>query len=109
MQEAEIEAVKSLGHGVEGNYPDSVVRDIIPEKYINYYYPGLGHGVGLVIHEEPFIKNTSNFMLQSGMVVTIEPGVYIPGWGGMRIEDTALIKDDGYEILTHFPRDLMEL
>lgn len=109
MQKAEMEAVKSLCHGVEGNYPDTVVRSIITDNYIKHYYPGLGHGVGLVIHEEPFIKNTSDFTLQTGMVVTIEPGVYIPGWGGMRIEDTVLVKDDGYEILTHFPRDLMEL
>jgi len=109
MQTAEMEAVKSLKHGIEGNYADVVVRNTIPEKYIDHYYPGLGHGVGLVIHEEPFIKSTSDFMLQAGMVVTIEPGVYIPGWGGMRIEDTVLITNDGYEILTHFPRDLMEL
>ena len=109
MQAAEIEAVKSLKHGVAGNYPDTVVRNIIPDKYINHYYPGLGHGVGLVIHEEPFMKNTSDFTLQAGMVVTIEPGVYIPGWGGMRIEDTVLVTKDGHEILTHFPRELMEL
>lgn len=109
MQTAEMEAVKSLKDGVAGNYPDVLVRSIIPERYINHYYPGLGHGVGLVIHEEPFMKNTSDFILRSGMVVTIEPGVYIPGWGGMRIEDTVLVKDEGHEILTHFSRDLMEL
>lgn len=109
MQDAEMEAVKSLKHGVAGNHPDAVVRSIIPDKYINHYYPGLGHGVGLVIHEEPFMKNTSDFTLQSGMVVTIEPGVYMPGWGGMRIEDTVQVTEGGYEILTHFPRDLMEL
>lgn len=109
MQEAEMEAVKSLKHGVAGNHPDAIVRSIIPDKYINHYYPGLGHSVGLVIHEQPFLKNTADFTLQSGMVVTIEPGVYIPGWGGMRIEDTVLVTEDGYDILTHFPRDLMEL
>lgn len=109
MQSAEMEAVKSLKHGVAGNHPDAVVRSIIPDNYINHYYPGLGHGVGLVIHEEPFMKNTSDFTLKSGMVVTIEPGVYIPGWGGMRIEDTVLVTDDGFELLTHFPWDLMEL
>jgi Xaa-Pro aminopeptidase len=109
MQTAEMKAIESLKHGVEGNYPDTIVRQVIPDSYINDYYPGLGHGVGLVIHEEPFIKNSSNFTFQSGMVVTIEPGVYIPGWGGMRIEDTVLVKENGYEMLTHFPRELMEL
>lgn len=109
MQDAEMGAVKTLKDGVVGDHPDAIVRSIIPDKYIEHYYPGLGHGVGLVIHEEPFMKNTSNFILKSGMVVTIEPGVYIPGWGGMRIEDSVLVKDDGYEILTHFPRELMEL
>lgn len=109
MQTAEIEAVKSLKAGLKGNYPDMVVRNSIPEKYIDHYYPGLGHGVGLVIHELPLIKNTSEFTFQAGMVVTIEPGVYIPGWGGMRIEDTVLVTENGNELLTHFPRDLMEL
>lgn len=109
MQKAEMEAVKSLKHGVDGKQPDAVVRDIIPDRYIHHYYPGLGHGVGLEIHEQPFMKNTSDFKIQSGMVVTIEPGVYIPGWGGMRIEDTVLVTDDGYVFLTHFPRELMEL
>ena len=100
MQSAEMEAVKSLQSGLDGNIPDNVVRNTVPDKYINHYYPGLGHGVGLEIHEAPFIKNTSNFTFQSGMVVTIEPGVYIPGWGGMRIEDTVLVTEEGYEILT---------
>jgi Xaa-Pro aminopeptidase len=109
MQKAEIEAIKVLKAGIAGNEPDGVVRNIISDQYIQNYYPGLGHGVGLEIHEQPFMKNTANFTFQSGMVVTVEPGVYIPGWGGMRIEDTVLVNDDGFEILTHFPRDLMEL
>lgn len=109
IQTAEMNAIESLKHGVEGNYPDTIVRQEIPEKYINYYYPGLGHGVGLVIHEQPFIKSTSDFTYQSGMVVTIEPGIYIPNWGGLRIEDTVLVTENGFEIFTHFPRELMEL
>jgi Xaa-Pro aminopeptidase len=109
MQNAEIEAIKVLKAGLPGNEPDRVVRNIISEQYIQNYYPGLGHGVGLEIHEQPFMKNTSHFTFQSGMVVTIEPGVYIPGWGGMRIEDTVLVNNDGYEILTQFSRDLMEV
>ncbi len=109
MQKSEMEAIKVLKDGLAGNVPDSVVRNIISDQYIQNYYPGLGHGVGLEIHEQPFMKNTSDFTFQSGMVVTVEPGVYIPDWGGMRIEDTVLVTDDGYEIMTRFPRDLMEV
>lgn len=109
IQTAEMKAVESLKHGVEGNYPDTIVRQVIPDKYINHYYPGLGHGVGLVIHEQPFIKNTSEIPFRSGMVVTIEPGIYIPDWGGLRIEDTVVVTEKGNEILTKFPRELMEL
>ena len=109
MQKAEMEAIKVLKDGEAGNLTDQVVRNIIPDNFIDHYYPGLGHGVGLEIHEQPFMKNTSDFTLKSGMVVTIEPGVYVPEWGGMRIEDTVLVTDEGYEMLTHFSRDLMEV
>jgi Xaa-Pro aminopeptidase len=109
IRKAQHEAVQSLRHGVEGVLPDNVVRRNIPEKYIRFYYPGLGHGVGLQIHEAPFIKSDADFKFQSGMVVTIEPGLYIPGWGGLRIEDSVLISEDGPRSLTHFNRDLIEL
>ena len=109
MQKAEMEAIRGIRDGAEGNQPDQAVRNIIPETFINHYYPGLGHGVGLEIHEHPYLKHSSDFTLKSGMVLTIEPGVYVPGWGGMRIEDTVLVTEEGYEILTQFPRDLMEV
>jgi Xaa-Pro aminopeptidase len=109
IQKAQSEAVQCLKDGIEGFQPDAIVRSVIPEKYIQYYYPGLGHGVGLQIHEQPFIKGKVDFTLKSGMVITIEPGIYIPGWGGLRIEDTVLIQPDGQESLTHFDRNLTEL
>ncbi len=109
IRNAQQKAVECLKPGVEGKKPDDIVRENIPEKYIEYYYPGLGHGVGLEIHEAPLIKNISDFIYKKGMAVTIEPGIYIPGEGGLRIEDTVLITGDSYESLTHFPRKMMEI
>jgi Xaa-Pro aminopeptidase len=109
IRKAQSAAVEVLQEGINGNLPDTVVRNHIPEKYIRYYYPGLGHGVGLDIHELPFIKSDADFTFHEGMVVTIEPGIYIPDWGGLRIEDTVVINKKDYQILTQFPRELLEL
>jgi Xaa-Pro aminopeptidase len=109
IQQAQMAGVMALMSGVSGRRPDEIVRKHIPEKYISYYYPGLGHGVGLQIHEEPFIGQASEATLENDMVLTVEPGIYIPGWGGIRIEDTVWITGDSAAILTDFPRELMVL
>lgn len=106
---AQENACNSIRHGVHGTVPDKVVRNTIPKKYIEHYYPGLGHGVGMVIHEDPFIKNTCNFTFKAGMTLTIEPGIYIPGKGGLRIEDTLVVTSSGFELLNKFPKELMIL
>jgi len=105
-QQASCNAVKAGVHGTEA---DKAVRQNIPSNYIDYYYPGLGHGIGLEIHEFPFIKNTCDFVFQENMCLTIEPGIYIPDVGGLRIEDSILVSKDGFESLSNFPRDLIEL
>ncbi len=69
---------------------------------------GLGHGVGLEIHEWPNV-NILDFIAEPGQVVTVEPGIYIPGWGGMRIEDMVLVTKSGYEVLTSFSKNLLFL
>jgi Xaa-Pro aminopeptidase len=69
----------------------------------------LGHGVGLQIHEAPLLAGTSSASLAKGMVVTVEPGVYLDGRGGVRIEDTLVVRDGEPELLTHFPKDLLEI
>lgn len=67
---------------------------------------GLGHGVGLEVHELPFLSSRSQDFLEPGMVLTIEPGIYIPEWGGVRLEDMVLITEKGVEVLTFFPREI---
>ena len=107
IQTAQANACNAIKDGVFAKDLDDEVRKVIPKKYIDYYYPGLGHGVGLEIHEYPFIKNTSDFRLKENMTLTIEPGIYIPGIGGLRIEDTILVTKTGFESLNKFPRDLI--
>jgi Xaa-Pro aminopeptidase len=67
---------------------------------------GLGHGVGLRVHENPALNARAEGALAEGMVVTVEPGVYVPGWGGVRIEDLAVVRQDGPEVLTRLPKAL---
>ncbi len=74
--------------------------------YGDAFNHGLGHGIGLQIHEGPTVRANSTDVLAEGMVFTIEPGIYLPGWGGVRIEDDVRVTADGCEVLTSTPRDL---
>jgi Xaa-Pro aminopeptidase len=85
---------------------DKVARDFIAKKYPDNFKHGLGHGVGTVIHEWPFFGPKSEDIVPVGCVMTVEPGIYIKGFGGVRIEDMVLITQNGYEHLTNLPRDL---
>lgn len=78
-------------------------------KYLKYHYSGIGHGIGLFVHEVPFMGPKSNDILKENNVITIEPGIYIPDWGGVRIEDQILITKNGNESLTSSTRELIEL
>ena len=106
MLKATVDATDVLKDGITAKYPDDIVRNIISDEYLEYYYPGLGHGVGLDIHEAPSMSATTKDNIKENMIVTIEPGVYVPNWGGMRIEDTILVTKNAYEVLTKFPREL---
>jgi Xaa-Pro dipeptidase len=77
--------------------------------YGKFFTHRTGHGLGMEIHEPPYIRSGSSFLLQPGMTFTIEPGIYLPGRGGVRVEDDCVITADGMETLTSLPRELIIL
>lgn len=106
-QEAAIEAVKP---GLAAKELDMVARDIINKAgYGDYFGHGLGHGLGLEVHDFPVINPRSADVIAVGQVFTIEPGIYIPNWGGVRIEDDILVTAAGAKVLTRAPKHLIEL
>lgn len=109
IKTAQEKSIEGLKADISSKKPDDIVREIIPKEHIEYYYPGLGHCVGLDIHEQPYLGQSGNRILRENMVLTVEPGLYVPNWGGLRIEDTVLITKTGYEVLNKFPKKLMIL
>ena len=106
-QQAGCEKAKA---GISCKEMDKTTRDIITDRgYGEYYNHGTGHGLGLEIHTEPRLNHLSESILETNNVVTIEPGIYIPGWGGVRIEDDVIIKEDGCEILNKTTKELVVL
>ncbi len=104
-QEAGVAAVRA---GVEAAAIDKVCRDVIDEAgWVDAFMHSTGHGVGLDIHEAPAVSSTSLDTLVEGQVVTVEPGVYLPEHGGVRIEDTVVVTADGCRRLTNAPKDLV--
>ena len=105
---AQLEALNAIRGGVEGKKVDKVARDIITEAgYGQFFGHGLGHAVGIEIHENPRFSPGETNIIEEGMVITVEPGIYIPGFGGVRIEDMVMIKNEGIENFTHSPKELM--
>ncbi|MDR1515254.1 MAG: Xaa-Pro peptidase family protein [Synergistaceae bacterium] len=102
-------SLKKVFPGANGRDINDIALGIIKEAGLPAFGHGIGHGVGLEIHEEPSLRQNTDVFLEAGMVITIEPGSYKPGWGGIRIEDTVLVTPDGCRILTRFPKELMEL
>jgi Xaa-Pro aminopeptidase len=103
-------AIRAIRPGVVAKDVDAAARGVIAEAgYGDYFGHGTGHGIGLDIHEGPAVRPHSETALEAGMVVTVEPGIYLPGWGGVRIEDDVLVTPEGCEVLTHVPRDLESL
>jgi Xaa-Pro aminopeptidase len=103
-QQAGLDAVHA---GVSGRDADAAARTVIADAgYGEYFGHGLGHGLGLLVHEAPALRPEAEELLAAGNVVTVEPGIYLSGAAGIRIEDLVVVTDDGCEVLTSFPKEL---
>src|SRR6266567_3350677 len=110
VREAQQAALEAVRPGATAGEVDRAARNLLKKKNLGQYFThSTGHGVGLEIHEAPRIAAGQHEPLRPGMVITIEPGVYLPGKGGVRIEDTVVVTETGCEILTSCPKDLIVL
>ena len=106
-QEAGLEAVRA---GISGAQADRAARAVIEQAgYGEYFGHALGHSVGLEIHERPALSQADDTILEPGMIETVEPGIYVPDFGGVRIEDLVVVTEDGCRNLTRSPKELIEL
>ncbi|MFP5184333.1 Xaa-Pro dipeptidase [Bacillus paranthracis] len=104
--EAQLRGVNGIKAGLTGREADALTRDYITEKgYGEYFGHSTGHGIGLEIHEAPGLAFRSDTVLEPGMAVTVEPGIYIPGIGGVRIEDDIIVTSEGNEVITKSPKE----
>lgn len=106
--QANLKGLEAVRGGISGRDVDAVVRAFIAEAgYDGKFGHGLGHGVGLEIHEDPTLSMRGDQVLQEQMIVTVEPGIYIPGLGGVRIEDMLVVNNDGATVLTRSKKELI--
>lgn len=107
VRTAQDASLREIGPGKTCAEMDEVGRSIIREAgYGDNFGHSLGHSIGLAVHERPAMRATDDTILEPGMVITVEPGIYISGFGGVRIEDFVVITEDGYENLTYATKDL---
>lgn len=101
VRQAQLAALKEIRPGVDSRHPDAIARQVITDAgFGDYFIHSLGHGVGLATHERPRLGPLKPVELRKGMVVTVEPGIYIPGKGGVRLEEMVVIEGDGPRLLT---------
>lgn len=101
LKEAQALGVRSVRPGIMSGDIDKICRDFIAEKgYGKFFTHGTGHGLGIDVHELPYVSQTYSSKLEPGMIITVEPGIYIPELGGIRIEDDVLITETGYKVLS---------
>jgi Xaa-Pro aminopeptidase len=110
VQRAQAESLAAVRPGPSGREVDAVARRIIEEAgHGEHFGHGLGHGVGMEIHEAPRLARTAEGTLVAGHVVTVEPGVYLPGRGGVRIEDLVVVTEDGHSVISTTTKDLISI
>ncbi len=103
-------AIAKIKHGVKGSDVDRAARNVLKKAKLDKYFGhATGHGIGLQVHEGPRLSPSSKDVLLEGMVTTVEPGVYIPGFGGFRVEDMVLVTKKGCEVLTKSDKKLVIL
>jgi Xaa-Pro aminopeptidase len=104
--EAQLTAEREIRPGMTGREADAIAREVIARAgYGEAFGHGLGHGIGLEVHEPPWLSRAKgDIVLRPGMVFSVEPGIYLPGWGGVRIEDLVLLREDGCEVLSRSPK-----
>jgi Xaa-Pro aminopeptidase len=109
-QAAQVAGLHAVKAGVPCAEADAVARQVIQDAgFGDYFGHGLGHGVGVEVHEGPRLNKESKATLQAGMAVTVEPGIYLPGRGGVRIEDLVIVTETGCDVLTQLPKELTHL
>ena len=102
---AQLTAIETLKPDMTGDQGDGLARAVLQEAgYAEQFGHSLGHGIGLEVHEYPGVGPGSHNILEEGMVFSVEPGVYITGWGGIRIEDLVLLQSDGAKPLSQAPK-----
>ncbi|WP_068775273.1 Xaa-Pro peptidase family protein [Paenibacillus sp. FJAT-26967] len=108
--EAQLNCVDNLRAGMTGSEGDALCRDIIAQHgYADNFGHSTGHGLGMEVHENPRLAKGYPVILEPGMVVTVEPGIYIPGFGGVRIEDDVIIEPEGIRLLTHSSKEFITI
>ncbi|MBN1115379.1 MAG: M24 family metallopeptidase, partial [Oligoflexia bacterium] len=103
---AQRKAIEAVKHGVEINRLYGIAYGYLENKgYAKYIQHGLGHGVGMAVHEPPYLSSLNSGLLEAGAVIAIEPALYIPGAGGVRLEDMVLVAENGFELLTSLSKE----
>src|SRR5262249_24982035 len=110
VRQAQSRALENLRAGMTGREADHLAREVIAQRgFGEAFGHSLGHGLGLEVHEAPRLSGTAEAALAAGAVVTVEPGIYLPGWGGVRLEDDVHLTVDGAELLSDNAVELLEL
>ncbi|RKX19238.1 MAG: Xaa-Pro dipeptidase [Candidatus Zixiibacteriota bacterium] len=110
VRRAQLAGIRKVKSGISGKAVDAAARKIVDKAgYKRYFRHGTGHGIGLYVHSRPSAGPLSKDILKRGMVLTVEPGIYFPGWGGVRIEDDVLVTNTGCRVLNSAPKKLLEL